>query len=44
VFVNRTLSGVFGNLCRLRAGGHWRDVLAPCLAAAGAGTDGSAAG
>jgi predicted unusual protein kinase regulating ubiquinone biosynthesis (AarF/ABC1/UbiB family) len=38
VFVNRTLSGVFGNLCRLRAGGRWRDVLEPCLAGhAGAG-------
>ncbi|MEM1434948.1 MAG: AarF/ABC1/UbiB kinase family protein [Pseudomonadota bacterium] len=31
VFINRTLSGVFGNLCRLRANGRWRDVLAPCL-------------
>lgn len=29
VFVNRTLSGIFGNLCRLGAEGQWRDVLAP---------------
>lgn len=28
-FVNRTLSGVFGNLCRLRARARWHDVLAP---------------
>ncbi len=28
-FVNRTLSGVFGNLCRLRARGEWSAVLAP---------------
>ncbi|MEM9387358.1 MAG: AarF/ABC1/UbiB kinase family protein [Pseudomonadota bacterium] len=28
-FVNRTLSGVFGNLCRLRARGHWAEVLSP---------------
>lgn len=34
VFINRTFSGVFGNLCRLRAGGRWREVLAPCLTAA----------
>ncbi len=29
VFVNRTLSGLFGNLCRLEAEDRWRDVLAP---------------
>jgi predicted unusual protein kinase regulating ubiquinone biosynthesis (AarF/ABC1/UbiB family) len=29
VFVNRTLGGLFGNLCRLEAEGRWRDVLAP---------------
>lgn len=34
VFVNRTLSGVFGNLCRLRAEARWSEVLAPCLPAA----------
>ncbi|MEO0423272.1 MAG: AarF/ABC1/UbiB kinase family protein [Pseudomonadota bacterium] len=28
-FVNRTLSGVFGNLCRLRARGRWAELLAP---------------
>lgn len=28
VFVNRTLSGLFGNLCRLEAEDRWRDVLA----------------
>lgn len=27
VFVNRTLSGLFGNLCSLGARGRWRDVL-----------------
>jgi predicted unusual protein kinase regulating ubiquinone biosynthesis (AarF/ABC1/UbiB family) len=27
VFVNRTLSGLFGNLCSLGAEGRWRDVL-----------------
>lgn len=27
VFVNRTLSGLFGNLTRLEAQGRWRDVL-----------------
>ena len=26
VFVNRTLSGLFGNLCRLRASGNWREL------------------
>lgn len=31
VFVNRTLSGVFGNLCRLRATQRWAEVLEPCL-------------
>jgi predicted unusual protein kinase regulating ubiquinone biosynthesis (AarF/ABC1/UbiB family) len=36
-FVNRTLSGVFGNLCRLRATGQWREVLAP-FTASGAAT------
>ena len=29
VFVNRTLGGLFGNLCRLGAEGRWREVLAP---------------
>ena len=29
VFVNRTLSGLFGNLCRLEAEGCWKEVLAP---------------
>lgn len=29
VFVNRTLSGLFGNLCRLEAEGRWREVLEP---------------
>jgi predicted unusual protein kinase regulating ubiquinone biosynthesis (AarF/ABC1/UbiB family) len=29
VFVNRTLSGLFGNLCRLQSEGRWRDLLAP---------------
>jgi predicted unusual protein kinase regulating ubiquinone biosynthesis (AarF/ABC1/UbiB family) len=29
VFVNRTLSGLFGNLCRLGAEGRWRDLLLP---------------
>lgn len=28
-FVNRTLTGVFGNLCRLRARARWAEVLAP---------------
>lgn len=28
-FVNRTLSGVFGNLCRLQARARWREVLGP---------------
>jgi len=27
VFVNRTLSGLFGNLCRLEAEGRWRELL-----------------
>ncbi|MFV2089416.1 MAG: hypothetical protein ACC642_02060 [Pseudomonadales bacterium] len=27
VFVNRSLSGLFGNLCRLEAEGLWRDEL-----------------
>ena len=27
VFIDRTLSGLFGNLCRLRATGPWRSVL-----------------
>jgi predicted unusual protein kinase regulating ubiquinone biosynthesis (AarF/ABC1/UbiB family) len=29
VFVNRTLGGLFGNLCRLGAEGRWREILAP---------------
>lgn len=29
VFVNRTLSGLFGNLCRLQAEGRWGEVLRP---------------
>jgi len=29
VFVNRALSGLFGNLCRLEAEDRWREVLAP---------------
>ena len=29
VMVNRSLSGLFGNLCRLEASGRWRDLLAP---------------
>ena len=29
VMVNRSLGGVFGNLCRLEARGRWRDLLAP---------------
>ena len=29
MFVNRTLSGVFGNLCLLESKDRWRDVLAP---------------
>ena len=29
VFVNRTLGGLFGNLCRLGPEGRWREVLAP---------------
>jgi predicted unusual protein kinase regulating ubiquinone biosynthesis (AarF/ABC1/UbiB family) len=29
VFVNRTLGGLFGNLCRLGAEGRWREVLEP---------------
>ncbi|MEE4360119.1 MAG: AarF/ABC1/UbiB kinase family protein [Pseudomonadales bacterium] len=33
MFVNRTLSGIFGNLCRLEASGHWRELLAPFAAA-----------
>jgi predicted unusual protein kinase regulating ubiquinone biosynthesis (AarF/ABC1/UbiB family) len=32
VFVNRTLSGLFGNLCRLGAEGLWRDELNEFLA------------
>jgi predicted unusual protein kinase regulating ubiquinone biosynthesis (AarF/ABC1/UbiB family) len=32
VMVNRTLAGLFGNLCRLEASGRWRDVLAPYVA------------
>lgn len=31
VFVNRTLSGVFGNLCRLGSTQRWSEVLEPCL-------------
>jgi len=34
VFVNRTLSGLFGNLCRLQAEGRWREVIEPFAAAA----------
>jgi hypothetical protein len=34
VFVNRTLSGLFGNLCRLEAEGQWRAVLEPFASAA----------
>lgn len=29
VMVNRALSGLFGNLCRLEASGNWRQLLAP---------------
>jgi predicted unusual protein kinase regulating ubiquinone biosynthesis (AarF/ABC1/UbiB family) len=29
VFVNRTLSGLFGNLCRLQAESRWGEVLRP---------------
>ena len=29
VMVNRSLGGVFGNLCRLEASGAWRQLLAP---------------
>ena len=29
MFVNRTLSGVFGNLCLLESRDRWRDVLTP---------------
>ena len=29
VFVNRTLGGLFGNLCRLGPEGRWREILAP---------------
>jgi hypothetical protein len=29
VMVNRSLGGLFGNLCRLEASGRWRDLLAP---------------
>ena len=29
VMVNRSLGGVFGNLCRLEASGSWRQLLAP---------------
>ncbi|MEJ2088700.1 MAG: hypothetical protein P8Y69_09550, partial [Gammaproteobacteria bacterium] len=29
VFVNRTLSGLFGNLCRLGPVGRWGEVLRP---------------
>ena len=29
VMVNRALSGLFGNLCRLEACGRWRDLLVP---------------
>jgi predicted unusual protein kinase regulating ubiquinone biosynthesis (AarF/ABC1/UbiB family) len=32
-FVNRTLSGVFGNLCRLRASGRWGGILEPFASA-----------
>lgn len=32
VFVNRTMAGLFGNLCRLRASGHWREIVAPFAA------------
>ncbi|MEM9055894.1 MAG: AarF/ABC1/UbiB kinase family protein [Pseudomonadota bacterium] len=31
MFVNRTLSGVFGNLCRLRSRARWSEVLAAYL-------------
>lgn len=33
IFVNRTLSGLYGNLCQLRATGDWGAVLAPLAAA-----------
>ncbi|MEO0972709.1 MAG: AarF/ABC1/UbiB kinase family protein [Pseudomonadota bacterium] len=36
-FVNRTLTGAFGNLCRLRARGRWGELLAP-LALGGDGS------
>jgi predicted unusual protein kinase regulating ubiquinone biosynthesis (AarF/ABC1/UbiB family) len=29
VMVHRSLGGLFGNLCRLEAHGHWRELLAP---------------
>ena len=29
VMVNRSLGGLFGNLCRLEASGRWRELLAP---------------
>jgi predicted unusual protein kinase regulating ubiquinone biosynthesis (AarF/ABC1/UbiB family) len=29
VMVNRSLGGLFGNLCRLEACGRWRDLLMP---------------
>ncbi|MEM1229303.1 MAG: AarF/ABC1/UbiB kinase family protein [Pseudomonadota bacterium] len=32
MFVNRTLSGLYGNLCQLRATGNWREVLSPLAA------------
>lgn len=32
MFVNRTLSGIFGNLCRLRARARWAEVLKPFVA------------
>ena len=32
MFVNRTLSGLYGNLCQLQANGDWREVLSPLAA------------
>ena len=32
VFVNRTLGGLFGNLCRLQAQAQWKAILGPVVA------------
>ncbi|MGB5987583.1 MAG: AarF/ABC1/UbiB kinase family protein [Desulfobacterales bacterium] len=32
LFIDRTLAGQFGNLCRLGAAGPWRKILMDCLA------------